>query len=142
MVGRLDLLSAFNSGVHVCDRQERVLCRGGFRPFSSKWVVTDGAGEDIGLLKAKFSLFSKRFEYESCRGAGFSIESPAFSREYDMLNASGIRVARFEKISGPFSAGAFRLVNYGSPLSTEELICVVMGVHAIQKRQQAQAGSM
>jgi hypothetical protein len=43
-------------------------------------------------------------------------------------------VAKFEKISGFFSSPAFQLTNHSDQLSTEELIAVVMGVNAIQRR--------
>lgn len=44
--------------------------------------------------------------------------------------------AEFRRVDGMFGAGAFELTN-DSTLPMEELIVVVMGVHAIQKRQSA-----
>jgi hypothetical protein len=140
-VGELDLLSAFHSGVNVLDPHGRVLCRGSFRFFSNKWLVATGSGEEIGLLKGKLSLFSKKFAYESYRNGMFTIQSPAFSREFDVLNEAGRRVARFEKMSGFFSSGAYRLTIDRSSLPMPEFICVVMGVNAIMKRRRSQAAT-
>ncbi len=41
--------------------------------------------------------------------------------------------AEFRRVDGMFGAGAFELTN-DSTLPMEELIVVVMGVHAIQKK--------
>lgn len=44
--------------------------------------------------------------------------------------------AEFRRVDGMFGAGAFELTN-DSTLPMEELIVVVMGVHAIQKKGKA-----
>lgn len=132
-IGELDLQSMFTAGIHVLDERGNISYRGKFRFFSNAWLVFDRYGEEIGVLKAKLSFLSKRYWYQSSTGE-LEIESPAFSREYSVRSMSGDMIAEFRKTDGFFAAGAFALSNY-SAIPTEELILVVMGVHAIQKRQ-------
>jgi hypothetical protein len=134
-IGSLDLHSMFNSGITVKDALGKTMSRGKFRTFSNVWIVYDGTEREMGLLKAKFAFFSKRYAYESVRAGELYIESPAFSKEYEITTPAGDTAAQFRKISGIFAAGAFELTNR-TELPMEEMIAVVMGVHAIQKRQQ------
>jgi hypothetical protein len=64
-----------------------------------------------------------------------------FSKQYDIYQDETTIVAKFEKISGFFSSPAFQLTNYSTQLSTEELIAVVMGVNAIQRRNSSNAAA-
>ena len=64
-----------------------------------------------------------------------------FSREYEIFDERGERVAHFEKISGFFSSGAFRLDNTAMKLNDYELVAVIMGVHAIHKRDSASSSA-
>ncbi|WP_282937919.1 hypothetical protein [Paenibacillus sp. RC67] len=131
-LGELNLQSMFTAGIHVLDERGDVSYSGKFRFFSNAWLVFDRYGEEIGVLKAKMSLFSKRYWYEGSQGE-LEIESPAFSREYTVSTMGGETVAEFKRTDGFFGAGAFALSNH-SKIPMEELILVVMGVHAIQKR--------
>ncbi|WP_243292273.1 hypothetical protein [Bacillus sp. FJAT-47783] len=137
-VGSLDLKSAFSSTVDVIDLTGTVLLKGKFPFFSNKWMVLDDSNE-LGVLKQKLSFFSKRFEYTAYHRGVYEIESDAFSKEYRMVDDNKQEIAVFEKISGFFQSPAFRLINYSSNLSNEELIAVVMGVNAITKRNQSAA---
>ncbi|WP_246627539.1 hypothetical protein [Paenibacillus solanacearum] len=139
-VGSLDLHSMFGSGITVRDASGRAVVQGKFRILSNRWIVSDGTDREIGVLRAKLTFFAKRFVYESARGGVLYIESPAFSNEYEIKTEAGTTAAHFRKISGMFSAGAFELDNR-SELSMEEMIAVVMGVHAIRKRQQNSAAT-
>ncbi|TDF93770.1 hypothetical protein [Paenibacillus piri] len=138
-VGELDLLSMFSAGIHVLDERGRVTCSGKFRFFSNAWIVQNGNGDEIGVLKAKLAFFKKHYAY-SGRYGELRIEAPAFSRSYTVTSARGELVAEFAKTDGLFSPGAFALTNY-SPIPVNELILVVMGVHAIQKRHNQSAAT-
>lgn len=137
--GHLDLKSAFGSSLDVYDRDGRLLCGGAFRTFSNKWEITGARGEELGVLRARFSLFEKKFEYDAGGRGVYEIHSPAFSREYSVLDPMGKEVASFGRVSGWFSAGAYALECSTDKLDPYELVAVVMGVHSIQKRHQ-QAG--
>ncbi|MNI79327.1 hypothetical protein D3C73_1357770 [compost metagenome] len=119
----------------MLDSKGSALASGGFTFFSNKWRVYDHYGSEIGILAARFSFLTKKFEYESNRHGSFEIRGEAFSREYDITSNSGRLAARFERVSGPLSARAYQLTNH-SQLPTEEWIAVAMGVHAIQRRRQ------
>jgi uncharacterized protein YxjI len=135
-VGYLDLKSAFGSAIDVYDQEDRLVCKGGFPFFSGKWVVTDARGENLGVLRARFAFFTKKFTYETEGRGYYEIISPAFSKEYEVSDDSGV-VARFEQTNGWFSSGAFVLNNQSPHLDPYELCAVVMGMHAIQKSQQS-----
>ncbi|CAG7649577.1 hypothetical protein ACFQI7_26380 [Paenibacillus allorhizosphaerae] len=139
-VGSLDLHSMFGSGITVRDASGREIVKGKFPVFSNTWTISDHMDRELGRLKAKLTFFAKRFVYVSVSGQELYIESPAFSNEYEVKTAEGSTAAHFRKISGMFSAGAFELVN-DSNFPMEELIAVVMGVHAIRKRQQSTAAT-
>lgn len=141
IVGMLDLKSAFSSSIDVLDKNGSLFVSGKFTFFSNKWRVYEANEREIGVLKAKFSFFSKKFEYEAYGRGVFHIKSEAFSREYDVLDEQSNLIARFEKVSGFFAAPAFQLSNFNEIVTNEELIAVVMGVNAIQKRQQSAAAN-
>lgn len=54
-----------------------------------------------------------------------------------MTDGAGRMAASFRRTSGWFSSGAFVLDNQSEYLDTYELVAVVMGVHAINKRRNA-----
>ncbi|MEH7009635.1 LURP-one-related family protein [Neobacillus niacini] len=141
VVGRLDLKSAFSSGVDVLDENGSLVVSGKFTFFSNKWRIYDANEQEIGVLKDKISLFSKKYEYEAYGRGVFHIKSEAFSREYDILDDQSNLIAKFEKVSGFFASPAFQLSNFNEIVPNEELIAVVMGVNAIQKRRQSAAGN-
>jgi hypothetical protein len=138
-IGELDLQSMFSSGIHVQDQRGRLTYSGKFRFFSNAWLVLDRNGDEIGVLKAKMAFFKKHYAYTGRQGE-LRIESPAFSKEYTVTSTRGEALAEFTRTDGMLSPGAFALTNY-SPIPMEELILIVMGVHAIQKRQSAAAGT-
>jgi hypothetical protein len=140
-VGLLDLKSMFSAGVEVLDMGGSVKVSGKFPFFGVKWRVYDQHGEELGALKQKLSFFSKRYEYEAYGRGTFTIHSEAFSKEYDIYKDDTVVVAKFERISGFFSSPAFQLRNDSDQLSTEELIAVVMGVNAIQRRNSSNSAA-
>jgi uncharacterized protein YxjI len=136
-VGELDLKSMFSEGVEILDLDGNVITCGKFPFMGLKWRIYDSQGEEIGALKQKLSFFSKNYEYDAQGRGYFYIKSEAFSKQYDIFQDETNIVATFEKISGFFSSPAFRLTNHSIQLSTEEIIAVVMGVNAIQRRNSA-----
>ncbi|KIL51047.1 hypothetical protein [Jeotgalibacillus campisalis] len=139
-IGVLDLKSAFTSGVNVENAEGELMVEGGFPFLSGKWLVKQRDGTELGEVKGNFSWFSKSYRYTADRGH-FEIESPAFSREYRMVDENGEEAATFKKVNGFFQAPAYELVNKSTILLTDELIAVVMGVNAIEKRRKAAASS-
>lgn len=131
--GTIDLQSMFSAMLSVYESDLRLLYSGKFRLFSSKWEVRDAADSIIGVLRTRFTFFSKRYEYDAGERGLFQIESPAFSYVYSIMDTSGKEVASFEKTSTWLQSGAFRLHNLSTVLNSYELIAVVMGVHSIQK---------
>ncbi|TLS38286.1 hypothetical protein [Pseudalkalibacillus caeni] len=138
--GELDLKSMFSSGVEVLDENNKMVVAGKFPFLSRKWEVTNENSEQLGLLKETISFFQKTYEYKKESGDVYYIESPAFSLEYTILDERKEQVAKFEKISVFFASPAFKLTNRSTKLSTEELVAVVMGVNAIQKRKRSASG--
>jgi hypothetical protein len=140
-LGTVDLQSMMTATLSVYGAGSALRYSGKFRFMSGKWEVSDASGIEVGVLRARFSLFSKKFEYDAGHRGLYAIESPAFSREYAILDEGGRSVATFERISGWLQAGAFRLANSSPSLDSYELIAVVLGVHNIQKRQNNAAAS-
>ena len=140
IVGQLDLKSAFSSSLVVRNNSGETLVQGRFPFLSNKWIVEDAGGSEKGILRARFSFFSKRYEYLSNEHGLFRIESEAFSRHYELYNEQKEKAAEFDKINGFLASPAFRLQNQ-SPMEDEELIAVVMGVSNIQKRRSNSANA-
>jgi uncharacterized protein YxjI len=138
-VGELDLKSAFSAGVDLLDNDGQMMASGRFSPFRNRWTVSGENGEDIGQLRQKWTFFTKRFEYQSFGKGTFSIESEAFSKEYTILDDQGTVICSVEKVSGFFSSSAYKLENFSASLSNQELVTAVMGVNAIQKRNNSAA---
>ncbi|MDF2653221.1 MAG: hypothetical protein K0Q73_9026 [Paenibacillus sp.] len=140
-VGHIDLKSSFGSTIEVYGHNGQLLCKGSFPIFSSKWEVTGADGGQLGVLRSRIALFTKKFTYETKGQGSYEIISPVFSKEYEISDDSGALVARFEQVNGWFSSGAFLLNNQSEYLDTYELVAVIMGMHAIQKRQNAGANN-
>jgi hypothetical protein len=140
-VGELDLKSMFSSGVEVLDLNGSVKVSGKFPFFGLKWRIYDSHEQEIGALKQKLSFFSKKYEYDANGRGTYFIKSEAFSKQYDIYQDETTIVAKFEKVSGFFASPAFQLSNHSDQLTTEELIAVVMGVNAIQRRNNSNSAS-
>jgi len=138
--GVLDLKSSFGSSVDIFDKDGRLACSGKFRSFSSKWEVEAG-GRTLGVLRYRFSWTKKKYEYDAFGRGRFEITSPAFSKEYDIHNSMGKRIAAFERVSGWFASGAYALDNITEELDSYELVALIMGVHSIQKRHNSAAST-
>ncbi|MBH0156305.1 hypothetical protein IHV10_08015 [Fictibacillus sp. 5RED26] len=138
--GVLDLKSAFSSGVSIENETGRVLVEGSFPFMSGKWIVKQSDGKELGVVKSAFAFFSKRYRYIT-NDHTYEIEAPAFSKEYTIFDESKSEIATFNKVNGFFQAPAYELKNNSDALLTEELIAVVMGVNAIEKRNQSSAGA-
>lgn len=140
-LGTVDLQSMMTATLSVYGTGSALRYIGKFRFMSGKWAVSDENDFEVGVLRARFSMFSKKYEYDAGQRGLYAIESPAFSREYTILDDSGNAVASFERMNGWLQAGAFRLRNSSTLLDSYELIAVVMGVHSIQKRANNAAAS-
>jgi uncharacterized protein YxjI len=137
-LGALDLKSAFGSSLNVENEKGEIVVEGSFPFFSSRWQIKQPDGFELGEVKASFSFFSKRYHYLTNKDI-YEIESPAFSKEYTILNENKREVATFKKVNGFFESAAYELKNHSDTLLTEELIAVVMGVNAIEKRRSSSA---
>ncbi|MFD2044314.1 hypothetical protein ACFSTA_10510 [Ornithinibacillus salinisoli] len=140
-IGHLDLKSAFSSSVDILDTDENIHFQGYFPFFSNKWNIIDGNEKELGILRARFSLFTKAYEYDAYNREVFKIESEAFSREYTIFNQTGDTVCHFKKVNNFLESPAFQLTDFTESISTFEWIAVVMGVNAIQKRRNSSAAS-
>lgn len=140
VVGELDLKSAFSASLDVLNRNGEVEASGKFPFFGNRWIVSDGDTE-IGELKQKLSFFTKKFQYQAYGKGTYYVESEAFSKEYSVLDNNGSVICSFEKVNGFFSSPAYKLQNTSTKLSNEELVAVVMGVNAIQKRNRSAASN-
>jgi uncharacterized protein YxjI len=140
-VGELDLKSAFSAGIDVLDKNGKVIVSGNFPFFSSKWIITDTNEQEIGVLRGKFTLFTKKYEYTAHSRGIYQIEAEAFSHQYEIFDEQSNLAARFEKISGFFSSPAYQLSNFTEQVTSEELIVVIMGINAIQKRRRNNASN-
>ncbi|ANC77271.1 hypothetical protein ABE65_010835 [Fictibacillus phosphorivorans] len=138
--GVLDLRSAFSSGVSIEDASGRLIVEGNFPFLSGKWVVKQSDGRELGVVKSSFALFSKKYHYIT-NVQNYEIEAPAFSKEYTVFDENKEEVATFKKVNGFFQASAYELKHTSDRLLTEELIAVVMGVNAIEKRKRSSAGA-
>ncbi|KAB8127458.1 hypothetical protein F9U64_17580 [Gracilibacillus oryzae] len=139
-IGMLDLKSAFKSNISVFDNNGSMLASGKFRPFSSKWIVY-GPEQELGILKQKLFSFSKTYYYTTKGQDTYIIHSPAFSRDFTIRDKQENAVATFKRMNHFFSSPAFEINNTENRLQTEELICVVMGVNAIEKSNNAAAAN-
>ncbi|MFC0270782.1 hypothetical protein ACFFIX_04860 [Metabacillus herbersteinensis] len=140
-IGELDHKGAFSSSIAIFDQTGALAVSGKFTFFSRHWVVIDDQELELGILKNKLSFFTKKFEYKTHGRGTYRIESPAFSKEYEIFDKNEELVATFQKTNGFFASPAFQLTNKSSSLSTNELIAVVMGINSIQKAQSAAATS-
>ncbi|WP_036816826.1 hypothetical protein [Pontibacillus yanchengensis] len=133
-IGNLDLKSAFTSSVDILNTKEEITLSGGFRFFSRTWVISQPTEEEVGEVKQRFSFFAKKFEYEAFGRGVYTIESEAFSRQYEIHDEQEQVIAQFNRTDSFFESPAFCLTNHSSVLAEDELIAVIMGVNMIQKR--------
>jgi uncharacterized protein YxjI len=137
-LGEIDLKSAFGSSLNVENERGEVVVEGSFPFFSGRWNIKQPNGTKLGEVKSSFAFFTMQYHYLT-KNDTYEIESPAFSKEYTILDEHKAEVATFKKVNGFFQSAAFELKNYSDSLSTEELIAVVMGVNAIEKRNNSSA---
>ncbi|MRX74340.1 hypothetical protein GJU40_19665 [Bacillus lacus] len=133
-IGELDLRSMFTSSVDVVNHDGEVVVSGRFPFLSNKWKVYDELGAELGTLREKFTLLSKNYEYHAYERGYYTIDSELFSRQYRIEHDSS-DIGEFKLVSSFFSSPVFELKRRSNELSTSEMVAVVMGVHAIQKRK-------
>lgn len=141
IVGTLDLKSAFTSTIDVLDLKGNILISGKFPLFSNRWIVTNQEGDELGFVRARFSFFAKKYEYTAHNRGIFRIDSETFSQRYEILNENRKQVGRFKKVSAILSHPAYELSQVSEDIEIVEMIAVVMGVNAIQKRSHSAAKS-
>ncbi|MFC5448517.1 LURP-one-related/scramblase family protein [Paenibacillus aestuarii] len=140
-VGKIDLKSAFTSAIDVYGADGRMLCKGRFPFFSNRWEVCDADERQLGVLRVRFSFLSKKFTYEAEGRGRYDLVGSFMSREYAIHDESGTELAHFRQVNGMFSSGAFRLDHTSTKLDSYELVAVIMGMYAIQKRQSSAANA-
>ncbi|SEM89921.1 hypothetical protein [Paenibacillus sp. OV219] len=134
-VGEVDLRSMFGAGLDVYDGTGNPIYSGSFPFLSGKWAISGPSGEEMGLLRARMSFLSKKFEYEAYGRGVFELISPAFSQEYEIINENGALAASFARVSSWFESSAYCLDNFTQTVDSYEWITVILGMHEIQKRQ-------
>lgn len=134
-IATLDLISMFSSGVELQDRNGNVQYSGRFQFFSNRWEVTDVSGNRVGELLHRIAFLAKRYTYEAFERGVFTIESEPFSRQYSVHDEGGNEVASLRKVNTWLEPAAYELINDAENLPTGEMIVVVMGMNAIQKRE-------
>lgn len=139
--GTVDLKSAFSSAADVYDTEGRLVCGGKFGFFSNRWTVSSSAGEELGTLRHRLAFFEKKYEYDAGARGLYELRSPVFSREYEILTDAGEQVAAFSKVNGFFEAGAYSLQTETDRLDPYELVCVILGMHGIVKRNNSAAAN-
>ncbi|TMW70343.1 hypothetical protein [Alteribacter natronophilus] len=133
--GSLDLQSAFNSNVDILSRNGEMLMQGSLAFLLNQWKITGDRGEETGVLKQNFTLFSRKFEYRAGSRGTYRIEGEPFSHQYTIAGEDGYMHGDFHRTSAFFQSGSFELINHSDVLTDEELIAVVMGVHMLNKRK-------
>lgn len=141
IIGKLDLRSAFSAAVDVKTPAGDIIVSGSFGFFSNKWFVKDHQENELGELRERFAFFKSIYEYKAHGRGIYRLESPAFSREYTLFDENDELAAEFNRIDSFFESPAFQLSDYTPDLETEELVAVVMGMNAIQKRRRSQSSS-
>ncbi|KMJ58351.1 hypothetical protein AB685_10655 [Bacillus sp. LL01] len=141
VVGKLDLRSAFSAAVDVKTPDGNIIVSGAFGFFSSKWFVKDHQDKELGELRQRFAFFKSIYEYNAFGRGIYRLECPAFSREYTLYDENDELAAEFKRTDSFFESVAFQLSDYTSDLEAEELVAIVMGMNAIQKRRRSQNSS-
>ncbi|SEG64115.1 hypothetical protein [Paenibacillus sp. UNC499MF] len=106
--GTLDMKHMLSSSLSVLDTGGRKVCSGSFRLLSlgRKWEITDNQGNMLGVLRPRFTLLAKKYEYDAGRRGLFDIESPLLSKHYTIRDASGALAAEFRQVNGWLQSGA------------------------------------
>lgn len=138
-LGYLDLKSAFGSALEVFDASGEHMYSGKFPILSNKWEVFNSDQNMVGKLRSKFTFLAKNYTYDAYERGEFTITSPAFSRDYNITDGNGDLVASFQRVSNWFSSEAYCLDNMSEQLNNYELVAVIMGMNAIQKRRRSAA---
>lgn len=141
IIGKIDLRSAFSAAVDIKTPDGKIILSGSFGFFSNTWYVKDHEEKGIGELRERFAFFKSFYEYKAHGRGTYRLESPAFSREYTLFDKNDDLAAEFKRTDSFFEAAAFELSDYTPDLGSEELVAVVMGMNAIQKRRRSQNSS-
>ncbi|MFT8322880.1 MAG: hypothetical protein ABF649_18585 [Bacillus sp. (in: firmicutes)] len=77
----------------MLDNDGNILTSGKFPMLGLKWKIYDKQGTEIGILRTKFSLLAKKYEYEAYNRASFLIKVK--SRNVFFIHS---RYIRFKKL--------------------------------------------
>src|SRR5690606_35222992 len=113
---------------------------GKFAPLTNQWKIFDQNNQQLGIVKPKFFSFSKKYTYTRLDDVMFFINAPALSRDFTVYYEKDDVVATFIRMNGFFSSASYE-IHLHSSLEMEELIAVVMGVNAIEKRKRSSSAN-
>lgn len=133
-VGVLDTKSTFTSTVDVLDEYEHLVISAKFPFMRTKWFVTDYYGQEIGILKGKFTVLAKKYEYTAHKRGVYLIDSEPFSRNYSIYEKENL-IGTFKRINGIFSTPKYQLNIINNKINNFEWVAVVMGIQAIELRK-------
>lgn len=139
-VGVLDTKSTFTSAVDVLDENEHLVISAKFPFMRNKWFVTDYSGQEIGILKGKFAVLAKKYEYTAHNRGVYLIDSEPFSRSYSIYEKEEL-IGTFKRINGIFSTSKYQLSTSNNKISNFEWVAVVMGIQAIEQRKKSAAAN-
>jgi len=106
--------------VQVMNDQGRGVAFGKFIPTCKKWVVMNHDGQEVGQMKEKFSLFSKKCEYNVYERGTYTISFDLAKGKFSVRGANGDVVAELIQ-----DGDEYRLVKDADKLSMYELLSVL-----------------
>jgi len=109
-----------NGRVQVMNGEGRGVAFGKFIPTCKKWVVMNHDGQEVGQMREKFSLFSKKCEYNVYERGTFTISFDLTKGKFSVRSAAGEVVAELLQ-----DGDEYRLVKDADKLSMYELLSVL-----------------
>lgn len=134
IVGELNMKSAFTSTIDILDIKGNHLINGKFPLFSNRWTITNQKQEELGFLRSRFSFFAKKYEYTAQDRGIYKIETEVMFNKYEIVDQTGSRIGQFSIIKNFFMAPAYELIQFKEDLEINEMIAIITGINAIQKR--------
>jgi len=108
-----------------------------------KMVISDGHGNEVGLIQRKFTLFSKRYHYIQKNGTTYEISGNILDRKFNILRIDSTPVVRVHTTSSFFSLRphTFALEFVETDIDMWEAIAVVQGVRMMVKDENNSSNS-
>ncbi|KMK75277.1 hypothetical protein [Alkalihalobacillus pseudalcaliphilus] len=137
-IGYLELKSGFRTRASILDENQREMMRGELKGFTSKWLMEDYQGQELGYVKQNYWSWNKKYHYNKAQDdQAYLFQAPVFSEAYQIQDGDGQVVGEVKRVSFFFSAPAYELTNRSLELSTEELILAITGVNALNRMYNA-----